>query len=292
MAKQSNQKAKLLYLQKILMEETDAAHGITIAGMVERLAAFGVAAERKSLYDDIEVLRGFGMDIATERGRANSYKLISRGLTAQEVAAICLALQQTGSAQAEEITGKLCSLLSCYEAEAVKEELAVAAEEAQAVPAEETAAEQEAAETEVPQEAETAAEEVAAEEAQPQAEDEQLAAEAEIAAAVMEEEKAIEAEAAAMRKAAAAKAEPEAAAEEIELKCDVALKDEVLAYLGDTAKVVKTKSSSVVIEAQVVCSEDFYVQLIKWGSGVKLSEPSYRRKEFVKYFKKILSNYK
>lgn len=288
MAKQSNQKAKLLYLQKILMEETDASHGITIAGMVERLAAFGVAAERKSLYDDIEVLRGFGMDIATERGRANSYKLISRGLTAQEVAAICLALQQTGSAQAEEITGKLCSLLSCYEAEAVKEELAVAAEEAHAAPAEETAAEPEAVETEVPQEAETPDEKVAAEEA----EDEQLAAEAEIAAVVLEEEKAIEAEAAAMRKAAAAKAEPEAAAEEIELKCDMALKDEVLAYLGDTAKVVKTKSSSVVIEAQVVCSEDFYVQLIKWGSGVKLSEPSYRRKEFVKYFKKILSNYK
>lgn len=291
MAKQSNQKAKLLYLQKILMEETDAAHGITIAGMVERLAAFGVAAERKSLYDDIEVLRGFGMDIATERGRANSYKLISRGLTAQEVAAICLALQQNGSAQAEEITGKLCSLLSCYEAEAVKEELAVAAEEAQAVPAEESAAEPEV-EMEMPPEAETPDEEVAAEEAQPQAEDEQLAAEAEIAAAVLEEEKAIEAEAAAMRKAAAAKAEPEAAAEEVELKCDVALKDEVLAYLGDTAKVVKTKSSSVVIEAQAVCSEDFYVQLIKWGSGVKLSEPSYRRKEFVKYFKKILSNYK
>lgn len=291
MAKQSNQKAKLLYLQKILMEETDAAHGITIAGMVERLAAFGVAAERKSLYDDIEVLRGFGMDIATERGRANSYKLISRGLTAQEVAAICLALQQTGSAQAEEITGKLCSLLSCYEAEAVKEELAVAAEEEQAAPADETAAEPEAAETELPQEAETAAEEVAAEEAEPQAEDEQLAAEAEIAASVLEEEKAIEAEAAAMRKAAE-EAQTAAHAEEIELKCDMALKDEVLAYLGGTAKVVKTKSSSVVIEAQAVCSEDFYVQLIKWGSGVKLSEPSYRRKEFVKYFKKILSNYK
>ena len=94
-----------------------------------------------------------------------------------------------------------------------------------------------------------------------------------------------------MRKAAE-EAQTAAPAEEVELKCDMALKDEVLAYLGDTAKVVKTKSSSVVIEAQAVCSEDFYVQLIKWGSGVKLSEPSYRRKEFVKYFKKILSNYK
>ena len=34
------------------MEETDAAHGITIAELVEKLAAVGIAAERKSLYDD------------------------------------------------------------------------------------------------------------------------------------------------------------------------------------------------------------------------------------------------
>lgn len=53
MAKQSNQKAKLLYLQKFLTEETDAQHGITIAGLVDRLAEAGIAAERKSLYDDI-----------------------------------------------------------------------------------------------------------------------------------------------------------------------------------------------------------------------------------------------
>lgn len=75
MAKQSNQKAKLLYLQKFLTEETDAQHGITIAGLVDRLAEAGIAAERKSLYDDIEVLRAFGLQIETVRGRANSYKL-------------------------------------------------------------------------------------------------------------------------------------------------------------------------------------------------------------------------
>ena len=85
MAKQSNQKAKLLYLQKFLTEETDAQHGITIAGLVDRLAEAGIAAERKSLYDDIEVLRAFGLQIETVRGRANSYKLTGRVLQAQDV---------------------------------------------------------------------------------------------------------------------------------------------------------------------------------------------------------------
>ena len=53
----------------------------------------------------------------------------------------------------------------------------------------------------------------------------------------------------------------------------------MLSYLGASAKIVKVKSSGVVIKAKTVVNEDFYAQLIKWG-GVKLSEPSERRKEF------------
>ena len=126
MAKQSNQKAKLLYLQKFLTEETDAQHGITIAGLVDRLAEAGIAAERKSLYDDIEVLRAFGLQIETVRGRANSYKLTGRVLQAQEVVKTGLALKAAGVEGAEAIIDSLCGLLSKYDAESVKNELAVA----------------------------------------------------------------------------------------------------------------------------------------------------------------------
>ena len=90
-------------------------------------------------------------------------------------------------------------------------------------------------------------------------------------------------------KAAAAK--DASAAETIELKCAAELQDAVLAYLGASAKIVKVKSSGVVIKAKTIVNEDFYAQLIKWG-GVKLSEPSERRKEFKKYCKKIISQYK
>lgn len=225
MAKQSNQKAKLLYLQKFLMEETDAQHGITIAGLVDRLAEAGIAAERKSLYDDIEVLRAFGMQIETVRGRANSYKLTGCVLPAQDVIKTGLALKAAGTEGAEAIIESLCGLLSKYDAESVKNELA--------------------------------------------------------AAAVMPQQDNCP--------GAAVQAEN---AENIELKCNAELKDAVLAYFGAQAQVVKTKSSGVVISAQANCNEDFYVQLIKWGSGVKLTSPAERRKEFVKYCKKIISQYK
>ena len=82
------------------------------------------------------------------------------------------------------------------------------------------------------------------------------------------------------------------AAEAVELKCAAELKDAVMAYLGASAQIVKEKGSNVIIGGQAVCDEAFYMQLIKWGSGVKLMEPAAHRKEFVKYCKKIISQYK
>lgn len=53
-----NNKAKLktLYVKQILEEETDAEHGLSMRQIIERLEQFGVKAERKSVYRDIEVL--------------------------------------------------------------------------------------------------------------------------------------------------------------------------------------------------------------------------------------------
>lgn len=266
MAKQSNQKAKLLYLQKFLTEETDAQHGITIAGLVDRLAEAGIAAERKSLYDDIEVLRAFGLQIEIVRGRANSYKLTGRVLQAQDVVKTGMALKAAGVEGAEAIIESLCGLLSKYDAESVKNEFAAAV-----MPQQDNDSATEAQETpaEVLPEAEQS--ENVKETVQP------------------ENDKAEEKSAPEAEKAAAAK--DASVAETIELKCAADLQDAVLAYLGAGAKIVKVKSSGVVIKAKTVVNEDFYAQLIKWG-GVKLSEPSERRKEFKKYCKKIISQYK
>ena len=76
--KRSNQKLKLLYLYKILLEQTDAQNGLTLAQISGELLKYGITAERKTLYDDIEALKLFGVDIATRRDRSVRYFVASR----------------------------------------------------------------------------------------------------------------------------------------------------------------------------------------------------------------------
>ena len=74
MAKSGNQKAKLLYLQKILLERTDDDHGMTMPEIIDALAAYDIKADRKTLYQDFEELRDFGLDIIMEkRGKQTFY---------------------------------------------------------------------------------------------------------------------------------------------------------------------------------------------------------------------------
>lgn len=46
----NRQKLKLLYLMRMLMEETDSERGLTMAQILEGLEELGISAERKSVY--------------------------------------------------------------------------------------------------------------------------------------------------------------------------------------------------------------------------------------------------
>lgn len=59
-------------------QNTDENHAVTVAQIIEHLASKGISAERKSIYDDIEALRLFGVDIETVRGKSTGYYLASR----------------------------------------------------------------------------------------------------------------------------------------------------------------------------------------------------------------------
>ena len=61
MAKSCNQKGKILYLQKML-SETTSQKPVTMQEILAKLEEQGIRAERKSIYDDMETLRDFGMD--------------------------------------------------------------------------------------------------------------------------------------------------------------------------------------------------------------------------------------
>ena len=70
-ARGQNQKLKLLYLYQIFNEKTDENYTLNASELIDELSKYGVSAERKSIYNDIEALKLFGMDInvGTENGR-------------------------------------------------------------------------------------------------------------------------------------------------------------------------------------------------------------------------------
>ena len=73
-----NQKLKILYLLKIFYEYTDDEHTLTINEIIEKLKLYGISAERKSLYSDIEALRKFGLDIPDYEPETHGYYLGER----------------------------------------------------------------------------------------------------------------------------------------------------------------------------------------------------------------------
>ena len=96
MAKNPKQKQKLLYIMKLFMEKTDEDYGITVADIIDYLAAYDIAAERKSIYDDIETLRDFGLDIVkTKVGKISLFSLVSRDFEIQELKLLVDAVQSS-----------------------------------------------------------------------------------------------------------------------------------------------------------------------------------------------------
>lgn len=84
MAKSNNQKGKVLYLEHLLCE-TGEDRIISMQEILTYLSDRGISAERKSIYDDLDVLRSFGMDIQYRRGKPGGYFLAG---TRQDVPAI------------------------------------------------------------------------------------------------------------------------------------------------------------------------------------------------------------
>ena len=127
MAKGANQKLKILYLMKILMERTDENHSITMPEIISALEAYGISAERKSIYSDIESLRTYGLDIVGEaEGKTFYYRVVDRTF---ELAELKLLVDSVQSAKfitekkSNELIKKIESLSSRYEAQQLQRQV-------------------------------------------------------------------------------------------------------------------------------------------------------------------------
>ncbi len=129
MPRSFGQKAKILYLMDYLLRSTDEEHPTTIRRLAEHLESLGISAERKSLYDDLETLREFGLDILkTGNGRDSAYYVASRDFELPELKLLVDSVQSSKfitQRKTGELIRKLEKLASVHEAQALQRQVFV-----------------------------------------------------------------------------------------------------------------------------------------------------------------------
>ncbi len=129
MPKGTNQKLKLYYLAKIMTEKTDDEHMITMSEIKKALEAYGVTADRKSLYDDLETLRTMKIDIIGEKiGRNYYYHVGAKHFEIAELKLLVDAVQSSKfitEKKSNELIKKITGMASQYEAAQLKRQVVV-----------------------------------------------------------------------------------------------------------------------------------------------------------------------
>jgi len=129
MASSPNQRMKLLYLMRILLERTDEQNPMTIADIISALAVYDIKAERKSIYSDIDILRRFGLDIEILRDKTFGYYIAQRQFELPELKLLVDAVQSShfiSKRKSEELIKKLSTLTSKEQAKLLRRQVYVA----------------------------------------------------------------------------------------------------------------------------------------------------------------------
>ncbi len=130
MSRGANQKLKLYYLAKILMEQTDEDHGLTMPQIIDELEKYEISAERKSVYSDFDALEEvLGIEIICEQvGRQHFYHASGRIFELAELKLLVDAIQSSKFItlkKSRELISKLESFTSKHEAKELQRQVFV-----------------------------------------------------------------------------------------------------------------------------------------------------------------------
>ena len=129
MAKSANQKLKLPVLQQYLLKHSDEEHPVSIQKMIDELDRWGIKAERKSLYDDMETLGALGLDVQSRKGRDGGWFIGEREFELAELKLLVDAVQSSKfitRKKSDALIGKLESLSSSHQARQLQRQVYVA----------------------------------------------------------------------------------------------------------------------------------------------------------------------
>ena len=128
MARSTGQKLKPLILQQALLERSDEDHPLTMAELIAALEAWGISAERKSIYDDMEALRAFGMDVQSRKGKSSGWFVGERLFQLPELKLLVDAVQSCKfitKRKSDDLIRKLEGLTSTWQARQLQRQVYV-----------------------------------------------------------------------------------------------------------------------------------------------------------------------
>lgn len=129
MARSSFQKLKILYIMEYLLRNSDESHPVSVAQLITELEKHDITAERKSIYDDIESLRIYGMDIVqTGSGRGSGYYVCTRDFELPELKLLVDSVQSSKFITHKKtlsLIKKIEGLASVYEAQLLNRQVYV-----------------------------------------------------------------------------------------------------------------------------------------------------------------------
>ena len=124
--KHENQKCKILVIRELLLE-TDEQHPLTVQDFIEKLKERDIAAERKSVTDDLLTLSEYGMDVESVAvGKRKGYYLASRMFESAELKMLVDSVQAAkflSPKKTRRLIKKLAALSSRGEAALLKRQL-------------------------------------------------------------------------------------------------------------------------------------------------------------------------
>ena len=118
-----NQKLKLLFVLDMLVRESDENNPVDIEQILLYLKNHGIVCERKSVYNDISILKEFGYDILHTKTPKNGYFLASRDFEEAEIRLLYDAVQAANfisPKKSAQLCDKILQLLSMSQAKEIK----------------------------------------------------------------------------------------------------------------------------------------------------------------------------
>ena len=128
MPKSPNQKKKLLVLRELLLKHSDEEHPISIKEMIAELERQDIKAERKSLYDDMETLCSFGLDVQSRKGTSPGWFIGERDFELAELKLLVDVVQSSRfitKKKSDSLIRKLEGLASVHQAKALQRQVYV-----------------------------------------------------------------------------------------------------------------------------------------------------------------------